>query len=415
MIQHTMRTQKFLNNKIPEQLKIWNFIGTIKSNEPKIIWVTSEEVNELKKWEDNNIVWINHAFNPLFHSLSQKRKNIELFFRIDDTWFLPLILERLWYHIKYDRELTNEYSTIIPEWINSSMNNHNKTAYVPISSWCNQFCAYCIVPYARWLEKRFPVDQIVKEAKNYVNHWVKEISLLWQIVNKHPDFITIIKELLKIDGLKRLRYTSPYPTYYSDELLKLHENEEKLCPHIHIPFQSWSTNVLKKMFRWYTAEQCYEFIDKIRDLKRDISITTDIILWFPWETEEDFDKTLKLTEYWKFDMIYMWIYSNRPGTFADRKYPDNIPYKVKHERWNKLNNLLYKISEENNKKEEGNIRNCMVNEIGNNWEYYWVTDNMKQITITPSKLWKPSIWDIIPVKISKGVVFKLEGDIVEKQ
>jgi len=415
MIQHTMRTQKFLNNKIPEQLKIWNFIGTIKSNEPKIIWVTSEEVNELKKWKDNNIVWINHAFNPLFHSLSQKRKNIELFFRIDDTWFLPLILERLWYHIKYDRELTNEYSTIIPEWINSSMNNHNKTAYVPISSWCNQFCAYCIVPYARWLEKRFPVDQIVKEAKNYVNHWVKEISLLWQIVNKHPDFITIVKELLKIDGLKRLRYTSPYPTYYSDELLKLHENEEKLCPHIHIPFQSWSTDVLKKMFRWYTAEQCYEFIDKIRDLKRDISITTDIILWFPWETEEDFDKTLKLTEYWKFDMIYMWIYSNRPGTFADRKYPDNIPYKVKHERWNKLNNLLYKISEENNKKEEGNIRNCMVNEIGNNWEYYWVTDNMKQITITPSKLWKPSIWDIIPVKISKGVVFKLEGDIVEKQ
>ena len=415
MIQHTMRTQKFLNNKIPEQLKIWNFIGTIKSNEPRIIWVTSEEVNQLKKWKDNNIVWINHAFNPLFHSLSQKRKNIELFFRIDDTWFLPLILERLWYHIKYDKELTNEYSTIIPEWINSSMNNHNKTAYVPISSWCNQFCAYCIVPYARWLEKRFPVNQIIKEAKNYVNHWVKEISLLWQIVNKHPDFITIIKELLKIDGLERLRYTSPYPTYYSDELLKLHENEKKLCPHIHIPFQSWSTDVLKKMFRWYTAEQCYEFIDKIRNLKRDISITTDIILWFPWETEEDFDKTLKLTEYWRFDMIYMWIYSNRPGTFADRKYPDNIPYKVKHERWNKVNELLYKISEENNKKEEGNIRNCMINEIGNNWEYYWVTDNMKQITITSSKTSKLSIWDIIPVKITKGVVFKLEGDIIEKQ
>ena len=94
---------------------------------------------------------INHAFNPLFHSLSQKRPNIELFFRIDDTGFLPLMLQKLGYNIHYDQELTNEYSTIIPANINSSMNAHDKTAYIPISSGCNQFCAYCIVPYARGL------------------------------------------------------------------------------------------------------------------------------------------------------------------------------------------------------------------------------------------------------------------------
>ena len=188
------------------------------------------------------------------------------------------MIQKLGYEVRYDRELTNEYSTIVPEGINSSMNAHNKTAYIPISTGCNQFCAYCIVPFARGLERWFPVEQIVKEAKIHLANGVKEIVLLGQIVNKHPDFLTIVKEVLKLEGLEWLRYTSPYPTYYSDELLALHETEQKLCPHIHIPFQSGSNAVLKKMFRGYSAEQCYTFIDKIRSLKRPISITTDIIL-----------------------------------------------------------------------------------------------------------------------------------------
>jgi tRNA-2-methylthio-N6-dimethylallyladenosine synthase len=109
-----------------------------------------------------------------------------------------------------------------------------------------------------------------------------------------------------------LRYTSPYPTYYSKELLALHENEEKLCPHIHIPFQSGSSPLLKKMFRGYTAEECYTFIDNIRALKREISITTDIIIGFPDETDQDFSESLRLINYGKFDMVYMGIYSSRP-------------------------------------------------------------------------------------------------------
>ena len=110
------------------------------------------------------------------------------------------MLQKLGYDIHYDQELTNEYSTIIPANINSSMNAHDKTAYIPISSGCNQFCAYCIVPYARGLEKWFPVEQIIHEAKTHLAHGVKEISLLGQIVNKHPDFLTIVKELLKLEG-----------------------------------------------------------------------------------------------------------------------------------------------------------------------------------------------------------------------
>ena len=413
MIQHTMRNQKVSTAaKLPDQLKTWNFSGAVLTTEPTIVGLTSEEINTLKKPDTANIVGINHAFNPLFHSLSQKRSNIELFFRIDDTGFLPLMLQKLGYDIHYDQELTNEYSTIIPANINSSMNAHDKTAYIPISSGCNQFCAYCIVPYARGLEKWFPVEQIIHEAKTHLAHGVKEISLLGQIVNKHPDFLTIVKELLKLEGLEWLRYTSPYPTYYSDELLALHQNEPKLCPHIHIPFQSGSTPVLKKMFRGYNAEQCHTFIDKIRSLSRPISITTDIILGFPWETEQDFQETLKLTEYGRFDMIYMGIYSNRPGTFADRKYPDDIPYSVKHERRSRLNKLLYQISTENNQQEIGRTRTMMVNEIGTNGDLYGYTDNMKQITVKANTKTKGiKIWSLLPVKITNGVVFKLEGTL----
>lgn len=128
------------------------------------------------------------------------------------------------------------------------------------------------------MEKHFPVDQIINEAKIHLQHGAEEIVLLGQIVNKHPEFITIIKKILKLKGLKWLRYTSPYPTYYSKELLDLHEKEEKLCPHIHIPLQSGSNTMLKKMFRGYTVQQAKEFIDNIKKLTRKISITTDIIV-----------------------------------------------------------------------------------------------------------------------------------------
>ncbi|HPC34510.1 MAG TPA: MiaB/RimO family radical SAM methylthiotransferase, partial [Candidatus Absconditabacterales bacterium] len=316
--------------------------------------------------------------------------------------------------IKYNSDLLNEYEKIIPEKQNTSMNiKHKKTAYVPISTGCNQFCSYCIVPYARGLERNFEVEHIVNECKVHLQNGAEEIVLLGQIVNKHPKFVEIIKEVLKLDGLKRLRYTSPYPTYYSNELLELHEKEEKLCPHIHIPFQSGSDQILKAMNRGYNNQKAKEFIDKIQKLNRKISITTDIIIGFPNETEDDFQKTLNLVEYGNFDMIYIGIYSPRPGTYANQNIPDNIPYKIKHKRWQKLNELLNKISLSNNQKEIGNIRTSLINDFlaqdeKGNYQYEGYTDNMKQIIISSKK--PLQIGDFTETKITNGVVFKLFGE-----
>lgn len=420
MIQHNLR-----NSKIKHETKEWttselmkkgNFVGNVLTNEPTILGITTDEINEdLYKNKDNkgNIAFINHAFNPTFHNLTLKHPNVELFWRIDDTGFLPLMLKRLGYDIsEYDKEITNEYSKIIPEWANQMMDAAAKTAHVPISTGCSQFCSYCIVPYARGLEKNFPVEQVVNEAKHHIEKGAEEIVLIWQIVNKHPDFVTICKEILKIPGLKWLRYTSPYPTYYSDELLELHEKEPKMCPHIHIPFQSGSDPILKKMFRGHTLAQSKEFIDKIRWLDRDISITTDFIVGFCDETQEDFQGTLDLTEYGRFDMIYIGIYSPRPGTYADNKYEDNVPREEKQKRRERLNNVLTQISQENNKKEIGQIKEILVNHIGEN-NIWWYTDNMKNVLVKTDDVNNIKKGEFIKVKIIDGVPFKLYWEIVK--
>jgi tRNA-2-methylthio-N6-dimethylallyladenosine synthase len=328
--------------------------------------------------------------------------------RIDDTGFLPLILPKIGYEISYEEEILNEYEKILPQDNTSMLDKHQSSAYIPISTGCNQFCSYCIVPYARGLEKYFPVEDIVAEAKIHLQNGAKEITLLGQIVNKHPDFVQILKEILQLEGLEWLRYTSPYPTYYSPDLLALHEKEKKLCPHIHIPFQSGSDTILKAMHRGYSVEQSKTFIDAIHGLQRKISITTDIIVGFPGETEEDFQSTLDLVTHGKFDMIYIGIYSPRPGTFAAKNIPDDIPYKIKHQRRSRLNTLLKETSQENNQKEIGNIRTVLIDDIKEDkGEYSFIghTDNMKQIIIQnpeykiQNSTRKPG--DFVQAKISK--------------
>ena len=129
------------------------------------------------------------------------------------------------------------------------------------------------------MEKNLNSDRIINEVSHHIENNIQEITLLGQIVNKHPDFSKICVDILALPGdLKWLRYTSPYPTYYSDDLLKLHETESRMCPRIHMPLQSGSTSVLKKMFRGYNREQFIAFVDKIRSLKRNISLTTDVIV-----------------------------------------------------------------------------------------------------------------------------------------
>ncbi|MDR0650548.1 MAG: hypothetical protein LBG59_03990 [Candidatus Peribacteria bacterium] len=166
MIQHNFRNN--LNKNTPKHLKKGNFIGNIKTTAPEIIGINNEKMKKLisnKNADFSKMIFINNAFNPLFFDLKQTYPNLELFFRIDDTGYLPLILQAIGYkNLTYDHELINEYEKIVPH-DNPSMNTHNCSAYLPISTGCNQFCAYCIVPFARGLERHFTAEHIIHEAK----------------------------------------------------------------------------------------------------------------------------------------------------------------------------------------------------------------------------------------------------------
>lgn len=420
MIQHNMRNAKIMNEtqnkKIGGNLREWNFVGTVLSQEPIVIGITNDEIQKLDKIANHagNIVYVNHAYNPLFFKLNKQFPNIELFFRIDDTGFLPLMMNRLGYNVSYDSELTNEYTSIIPHDTNQLINENTKTAYVPISTWCSQFCAYCIVPYARWLEKNRPVDDIIKEVRYHLDRGIEEIVLLGQIVNKHPQFVEICKQILALPWLTWLRYTSPYPTFFPEELLDLHAHEEKMAPHIHMPLQSWSNTILKKMFRWYTAEQYKIFVDNIRKLPRKISLTTDIIIWFCDETEEDFQQSMDMIEYAKFDMIYMGIYSPRPWTYGAKKYQDNVPREIKKDRRHRMNELLKQISLNNNQADIGTNRLVMINKIDHD-RVAWYTDTMKNVIIKGNYTEQIDLWQFINVTITDAECLKLFGTIQSTQ
>ncbi len=216
------------------------------------------------------------------------------------------------------------------------------TAFVSIMQGCNMHCTFCIVPQTRGAERGRAIDEIVTEVRNLVSHGVKEVTLLGQIVNlygrhefskidnKSP-FVQLLEAVHEIEGLERLRFTSPHPIGFRDDLIDAISRLPKLAEHLHLPLQSGSNKILKAMHRAYTAEKYADLVGQIRRARRGIAITTDIIVGFPGETEDDYQQTRELVEKIQFDNAFVFRYSPRRGTPATAM-PDQIDEVVKEER-----------------------------------------------------------------------------------
>lgn len=241
----------------------------------------------------------------------------------------------------------------------------NKKASVTIMYGCNNFCSYCIVPYVRGRERSRKKEDILKEIEHLAKEGYKEITLLGQNVNSYKGaeegygFAKLLRDVCKIDGIEIIRFISPHPKDFTDDVIEAIRDNKKISRLIHVPLQSGSTNVLKVMNRKYTKEQYLSLIDRIKAKIPDAVFSTDIIVGFPGETEEDFEDTLDVARKVNFEQIFMFIYSRRVGTIADRM-ENQIPEEIKHKRFDRLKALFEENIEKNNEKYVGTMQKILV-------------------------------------------------------
>lgn len=239
-----------------------------------------------------------------------------------------------------------------------------KNALVTIMYGCNNFCSYCIVPYTRGRERSRKPEDILKEVRELASKGYKEIMLLGQNVNSYNggenyNFSNLLRDIDKIEGIDIVRFMSPHPKDFTDDVIDAIAESKSVCKVIHLPLQSGSSNVLKLMNRKYTKEHYLDLVDKIRAKVPDVSFTTDIIVGFPGETEEDFEETLDVVRKVDFEQVFMFIYSVRKGTVAE-KMEGHIPEDVKSARFNRLKELADSMTAESIKKYVGTVQKVLV-------------------------------------------------------
>ena len=244
------------------------------------------------------------------------------------------------------------------------MDKNGISAFISIMRGCNNVCSYCIVPYTRGRERSRDAHTIVREAQELWANGYKEVTLLGQNVDSYKwediDFAKLLEMVAQVHPQLRVRFSTSHPKDISDEVIYTMARHENICRHIHLPVQSGSSIMLEKMRRNYDREGYLERVDKIRSVMPDCGITTDVIAGFSGETEQDHQDTLSLMEKVVFDSAFMFAYSERPGTLASKKYPDDIPYEEKTARLNEIIALQGRMSLKSNEKEIGKVMKVLV-------------------------------------------------------
>ena len=245
--------------------------------------------------------------------------------------------------------------------------NDNIKASVTIMNGCNNFCSFCIVPYVRGRERSRDPQDIINEIEELGKQGYKEVTLLGQNVNSYKGngnlgitkFSELLRAINKIKGIERIRFVSPHPKDFSDDVIEAIRDCDKVCKLIHLPLQSGSTGILKVMNRKYTKEQFLNLANKMKEQIPNLTLSTDIIVGFPGETEEDFEETLDVVRKVNFEQVYMFIYSRRVGTPGD-KMQNQVPDEDKHRRFDRLKALVESQIDSNNKKYVGTVQKILV-------------------------------------------------------
>ena len=283
---------------------------------------------------------------------------------------------------------------------------------------CNNFCSYCIVPYVRGRERSRDPKDIIREIERLVADGVVEVMLLGQNVNsygknlEHPmTFAQLLEEVEKIDGLERIRFMTSHPKDLSDELIEVLGKSKKICKHLHLPLQSGSRRILKEMNRHYTKEQYLELVKKIRAAVPDIALTTDIIVGFPGETEEDFLETMEVVKEVQYDSAFTFIYSKRTGTPAATK-EDQVSPEVVKDRFDRLLHVVQEIGSQKAGALQGTVQKVLIEEI-NAQDEHLVTGRLSNNSVVHVPGGADLIGKIVNVSLDECKGFYYLGTLAE--
>ena len=345
----------------------------------------------------------------------EKFPNVDIIFGTNNIWKLPELLSLSFDGKKLAMDIEEN-----PLSIDNTLGAnrlYNFKSYVNIMYGCNNFCSYCIVPYTRGREtSRRPVE-IIREIEELAKNGTKEVTLLGQNVNSYGktfddkfSFANLLEKINDIKGIERIRFMTSHPKDISDELIYSFKNLDKLCNFLHLPVQAGSSRVLKMMNRKYTKEDYLRKIDKVKSINPNIALSTDIMVGFPGESEEDFLDTLDLVKKVEYDTAFTFIYSIRENTPAAKM--EQVPDKVKHERFERLLDILYPIQERKNKAFIGKDVDVLVEDFSkkDDTNVSGRTDEFKLINFKGNK---NDIGKILKVKVTDANSFSLVGEKVE--
>ena len=356
----------------------------------------------------------------IIDTLKAKYPWVDIIFGTHNLHELPVLLDNLYNEKQKQLSVLQEGGEIVEGLPAERLFKHK--AFVNIMYGCNNFCTYCIVPYTRGRERSRKPDDILREIRKLAADGVKEVMLLGQNVNSYKgvskeglgtcDFADLIHLIDEVEGIERIRFMTSHPKDLSDKLINTFRECKKLCHYFHLPVQAGSSRVLRQMNRRYTREAYLELVKKLREVDPDMAVSTDIIVGFPGETEVEFNETLTLCEEVRYDSAFTFLYSIRKGTPA-AEYDDQIPEDVKHDRFNKLVEVINRISAEKNAEYVGRIERVLVDGPSktNSRTYGGRTETFKLVNFqgTPEMVGK-----IVDVRITASNTFSLEGEVVSE-
>ena len=336
-------------------LVVLNTCVVRQSAEGKVLGMLGQLKGLKREHADTHVLVTGCFVDSHVEDLKKRFPHVDFFFKPGAySDFLSWLKER-GVPVDEQRLLRSPFTAFRASARNDAGKDSSPCAYVPIIQGCNNFCSFCIVPYRRGKEVSLPVEEVVCEAEELVSQGIKEITLLGQNVDSygrdlpgHPDLADLLYRLSEIKGLSRIRFLTNHPKDVSRKLIEAVASLDKVCKYLELPVQSGDDAILKAMKRGYTIEQYRELVRVVRERLPQASLSTDVIVGFPGETEEQFDNTFSLLKEIRFDVVHMAAYSPRSGTLAWRKYEDNVPPEVKKERLRKVEQLQASVAGEIN-------------------------------------------------------------------